>query len=163
MTAALQRCSGQCWAGMYLLYFHINLVSTSSGTGPRCTISTSARHHATISHHYRIRPMLARPNTHLHHSYTHSPRHPYLCLYSVILCVSVWGHSQMTSALFGVSDTPWCLCQPIISFWHAPWCLKLMTSFVNSQEPKTIIFRIQFISIRVNRICVTKGVQLSVV
>ena len=20
----------------------------------------------------------------------------------------------------GVSDTPWCLCQPIISFWHAP-------------------------------------------
>ena len=51
------------------------------------------------------------------------------------------------------------------------------TSFVNSPEPKTIIFRIQFISIRVNRICVTydtghgkclinhpfapKGVQLS--
>ena len=34
---------------------------------------------------------------------------------------------------------------------------------VNSPEPKTIIFRIQFISIRVNRICVTKGVQLSLV
>ena len=63
----------------------------------------------------------------------------------------------MTSAFFGVSDTPWCLCQPIISFWHAPWCFKLMTSFVNSNEPKTIIFRIQFISIRVNKICVTYG------
>ena len=69
----------------------------------------------------------------------------------------------MTSAFFWVSVTPWCLCQPIISFWHAPWCFKLMTSFVNSPEPKTIIFRIQFISIRVNRICVTKGVQLSLV
>ena len=43
------------------------------------------------------------------------------------------------------------------------WCSKLTTSFVNSSEPKTIIFRIQFISIRVNRICVTKGVQLSLV
>ena len=41
----------------------------------------------------------------------------------------------MTSALFGVSDTPWCLCQPIISFWPAPWCFKLMTSFVNCPEP----------------------------
>ena len=30
------------------------------------------------------------------------------------------GCSQMTSAFLGVSDTPWCLCQPIISFWHAP-------------------------------------------
>ena len=48
----------------------------------------------------------------------------------------VRGCSQMTSAFFGVSDTPWCLCQPIISFWHAPWCFKLMTSFVNSPEPK---------------------------
>ena len=38
------------------------------------------------------------------------------------------GCSQMTSAFFGVSDTPWCLCQPIISFWHAPWCFKLTTS-----------------------------------
>ena len=47
--------------------------------------------------------------------------------------------SQMTSAFLGVSDTPWCLCQPIISFWHAPWCFKLTTSFVNSPEPKTII------------------------
>ena len=47
----------------------------------------------------------------------------------------VWGCSQMTSAFFGVSDTPWCLCQPIISFWPAPWCFKLMTSFVNSPEP----------------------------
>ena len=65
------------------------------------------------------------------------------------------GCSQMTSAFFGVSDTPWCLCQPIISFWHAPWCFKLMTSFVNHPEPKMIIFRIQFISIRFNRICVT--------
>ena len=65
------------------------------------------------------------------------------------------GRSQMTSAFFGVSDTPWCLCQPIISFWHAPWCFKLMTSFVNHPEPKMIIFRIQFISIRFNRICVT--------
>ena len=43
------------------------------------------------------------------------------------------------------------------------WCSKLTTSFVNSSEPKTIIFRIQFISIRVNGICVTKGVQLSLV
>ena len=60
---------------------------------------------------------------------------------------------QMTSAFFGVSDTPWCLCQPIISFCAAPWCFKLTTSFVNSPEPKTIIFRNQFISIRVNRIC----------
>ena len=82
----------------------------------------------------------------------------------------------MTSAFFGVSDTPWCLCQPIISFWHAPWCFKLMMSFVNRPEPKTIIFRIRFISIRFNRICVTydmamensqslapKGVQFSLV
>ena len=75
----------------------------------------------------------------------------------------VRGCSQMTSAFFGVSDTPWCLCQPIISFWPAPWCFKLTTSFVNHPEPKTIIFRIQFISIRDNRICVTKGVQLSLV
>ena len=77
-------------AGMCLLYFNINLVSSSStATVTICTISTSARHHATISHHYRIRPMLARPNTQLHHSYTHSPRHLYLCLYSVFLCPSV--------------------------------------------------------------------------
>ena len=69
----------------------------------------------------------------------------------------------MTSAFFRVSDTPWCLCQPIISFWHAPWCFKSTTSVVNRPEPRTIIFRIQFISIRVNRICVTKGVQLSLV
>ena len=41
----------------------------------------------------------------------------------------------MTSAFFGVSDTPWCLCQPIISFWPAPWCFKLTTSFVNCPEP----------------------------
>ena len=67
----------------------------------------------------------------------------------------------MTSAFFGVSDTPWCLCQPIISFWHTPWGLKWTRSLVNSPEPKTIIFRIQFISIRVNTICVTKVVQLS--
>ena len=39
---------------------------------------------------------------------------------------SIRGCSQMTSAFFGVSDTP--------------WCFKLMTSFVNSNEPKTIIF-----------------------
>ena len=51
-----------------------------------------------------------------------------------------------------------------------------MTSFVNRHEPKTIILRIQFNSIRFNRICVTydmaiensqsfapKGVQLSLV
>ena len=38
------------------------------------------------------------------------------------------GCSQMTSAFFGVSDTPWCLCQPIISFWPTPWCFKLMTT-----------------------------------
>ena len=44
---------------------------------------------------------------------------------------AVLGCSQMMSAFFGVSDTPWCLCQPIISFWPAPWCLKLTTSFVN--------------------------------
>ena len=83
----------------------------------------------------------------------------------------------MTSAFFWVSDTPWCLCQPIISFWHTPWGLKWTRSLVNSPEPKTIIFRIQFISIRVNRICVTydighettnhqfvqNGVQLSLV
>ena len=82
----------------------------------------------------------------------------------------------MTLAFLGASDTPWCLCQPIISFWHAPWCFKLMTSFVNHPEPKMIIFRIQFISIRFNRICVTyymameksqsllqKGVQFSLV
>ena len=66
----------------------------------------------------------------------------------------VRGCSQMT-AFFGVSDTPWCLCQSIISFWHAPWCFKSTTSFVNRPEPRTIIFRIQFISIRVNKICVT--------
>ena len=47
----------------------------------------------------------------------------------------------MTSAFFGVSDTPWCLCQPIISFWPAPWCFKLTTSFVKIAEPKTIIVR----------------------
>ena len=41
----------------------------------------------------------------------------------------------MTSALFWVYDTPWCLCQPIISFWPAPWCFKLTTSFVNCPEP----------------------------
>ena len=29
---------------------------------------------------------------------------------------SLRGSSQMTSAFFGVSDTPWCLCQHIISF-----------------------------------------------
>ena len=27
----------------------------------------------------------------------------------------------MTSAFLGVSDTSWWLCQPIISFWPAPW------------------------------------------
>ena len=48
------------------------------------------------------------------------------------------GCSQMTSAILGVSDTPWCLCQPIISFWHAPWCFKLLMSFVNCPEPKMI-------------------------
>ena len=48
------------------------------------------------------------------------------------------GCSQMTPAFFGVSDNSWCLCQSIISFWHAPWCFKLTTSFVNSPEPKTI-------------------------
>ena len=35
----------------------------------------------------------------------------------------------------------WHPCQPIISFWPAPWCFKLTTSFVNSPKPKTIIFR----------------------
>ena len=45
------------------------------------------------------------------------------------------GCSQMTSAFLRVSDTPWCLCQPIISFWPAPWCFKLTTSFVNCPEP----------------------------
>ena len=44
------------------------------------------------------------------------------------------GCSQMTSALFGVSDTPWCLCQPIISFWPAPWCFKLTTSALNQKR-----------------------------
>ena len=43
------------------------------------------------------------------------------------------------------------------------WAFHQLSSFVNRPEPKTIIFRIQFISIRVNRICVTKGVQLSLV
>ena len=33
------------------------------------------------------------------------------------------GCSQLTSAFFGVSDTPWCLCQPIISFLPAPWSI----------------------------------------
>ena len=80
-----------------------------------------------------------------------------------IIMLMLRGCSQMMSAFFGVSDTPWCLCQPIISFWLTPWCFKLTTSFVNHPEPKTIIFRIQFISIRDNRICVTKGVQLSLV
>ena len=78
-------------------------------------------------------------------------------------CRTLEGCSQMTSAVFGVSGTPWCLCQPIISFWHYPLCFKLTTSFVNSPEPKRIIFIIQFISIRVKRICVTKRVQLSLV
>ena len=40
--------------------------------------------------------------------------------------------------------------------------LVLQIDYV-SPEPKTIIFRIQFISTRVIRICVTKGVQLSLV
>ena len=53
--------------------------------------------------------------------------------------LAVRGCSQMTSAFFGVSDTPLCLCQPIISFWHAPWLFKLTMSFVNSPEPETII------------------------
>ena len=43
------------------------------------------------------------------------------------------GCSQMTSAFFGVSDPPWCLCQPIISFWPAPWCFKLTTSALNQK------------------------------
>ena len=53
------------------------------------------------------------------------------------------GCSQMTSAFFGVSYTPWCLCQPIIIFWPTPFCFKLMTSSVlwtvDRPEPKTII------------------------
>ena len=44
------------------------------------------------------------------------------------------GCSQMTSAFFGVSDTLWCLCQPIIRFWHAPWCSKLTKTFVNTTD-----------------------------
>ena len=72
----------------------------------------------------------------------------YLCLskscvkmqvMKVMIVVS--GCSQMTSAFF------WGL-------WHP---------LVLVSEPKTIIFRTQFISIRVNRICVTKGVQLRLV
>ena len=35
----------------------------------------------------------------------------------VVACTSdIRGCSQMTSTFFGVSDTPWCLCQPIIRF-----------------------------------------------
>ena len=83
-------------------------------------------------------------------------------LLSAVSCpdAAIRGCSQMTSAFFGVSDSPWCICQPIISFWNAPWCFKLMTSFVNHPEPKMIIFRIQFISIRFNRICVHRCLKL---
>ena len=50
---------------------------------------------------------------------------------------TIWNKGLFTNevGIFGVSDTPWCLCQPIISFWPAPWCFKLTTSFVNSPEP----------------------------
>ena len=48
--------------------------------------------------------------------------------------LTLWGCSQMTSAFFGVSDTPWCLCQPIISFWPAPWCFKLTMSALNQKR-----------------------------
>ena len=44
------------------------------------------------------------------------------------LFFSIRGCSQKTSAFFRVSYTPWCLCQPIISFWPASWCFKLITS-----------------------------------
>ena len=44
------------------------------------------------------------------------------------------GCSQMTSEYLGVSDTSWCLCQPIISFWPAPWCFKLMMSVAPSES-----------------------------
>ena len=47
----------------------------------------------------------------------------------------IWGCSQMTSAFLGVSDTPWCLCQPIISFWPTPWCFcTQMTIMENAQS-----------------------------
>ena len=44
------------------------------------------------------------------------------------------GCSQMTSAFFGVSDTPWCLCQLIISFWPAPRCFKLTMSALSQKR-----------------------------
>ena len=68
-------------------------------------------------------------------NFRHKSHPPNMCKIELKLIHSFRGCSQMTSALFGVSDTPWCLCQPIISFWPAPWCFKLTTSFVNCPEP----------------------------
>ena len=47
-----------------------------------------------------------------------------------IVCVR--GCSQMTSAFFGVSDTPWCLCQLLA----CPLVLQIDDVIVNSPEPK---------------------------
>ena len=63
----------------------------------------------------------------------------------------------MTSAFFGASDTPWCLCQPIISFWSAPWGFKLTMAFVNIPEPKMIIVRRSLITPNQPSICPKRG------
>ena len=76
----------------------------------------------------------------------------------ILVAYNIRGCSQMTSAFLGVSDTPWCLCQPFISFCAAPWCFKLMTSSVDGLEPKTIIFRIQLISISIDISCVAYNI-----
>ena len=70
------------------------------------------------------------------------------------------GCSQMTSAFFGVSDTPWCLCQPIISFWPAPCCFKLTTSFVTAVNQKLSSLDDHW-KHPINHQFAPKGVQLS--
>ena len=49
------------------------------------------------------------------------------------------GCSQMTSAIFGVSDTRWCLCQPIISLWPTPWCFCTCTQKMIIENAKSTI------------------------
>ena len=65
----------------------------------------------------------------------------------------------MTSAFFGVSDTPWCLCQPIISFWPAPWCFKLTMSALNQKQSSLG----DHWKCPINHPFAPKGVQLSLV
>ena len=71
----------------------------------------------------------------------------------------VRGCSQMTSAFFGVSDTLWCLCQHIISFWHAPWCFKFTMSALNQKQSALD----DHWKCPINHQFAPKGVQLSLV